>query len=76
MDEFNKFKNNGTAPAETTAWVCMDVPLAILVRAHAASNCNVGLKNNYKWIIIIMNIIKMYFYPITNYSFNYYMILF
>jgi len=26
----------------------MDVPLAILVRAHAASNCNVGLKNNYK----------------------------
>jgi len=24
----------------------MDVPLAILVRAHAASNCNVGLKNN------------------------------
>jgi len=26
----------------------MDVPLAILVRAHAASNCNVGLKNDYK----------------------------
>lgn len=43
LDEFNKFKNNGTAPAETTACVWIDVPLAILVNAQAASNCNVGL---------------------------------
>lgn len=28
----------------TTACVCSEVPEAILVKAHAASNCNEGLK--------------------------------
>lgn len=27
----------------TTAWVCAEVPDAMLVNAHAASNCNEGL---------------------------------
>lgn len=30
----------GTAPASITVFVCMDVPDAMLVNAHAASNCN------------------------------------
>lgn len=55
LDEFNKFKNNGTAPAETTAWVWRDVPLAILVKAHAASNCNVGLRKIKKIRYIIIH---------------------
>lgn len=29
----------GTAPASITVFVCMDVPDAMLVSAHAASNC-------------------------------------
>lgn len=29
----------GTAPDSMTTWVCSDVPEAMLVRAHAASNC-------------------------------------
>ena len=29
----------GTAPAAITVFVCMDVPDAMLVSAHAASNC-------------------------------------
>ena len=28
----------GTAPDSITTWVCSDVPEAMLVRAHAASN--------------------------------------
>lgn len=28
----------------TTAWVCADVPEAMLVRAQAASNCKEGLR--------------------------------
>lgn len=37
-------RKRGTAPAFTTACVCSDVPDAMLVRAHAASNCKFGLK--------------------------------
>ena len=33
----------GTAPESMTMRVWTAVPLAILVNAHAASNCNVGL---------------------------------
>lgn len=31
-------------PAFTTAWVWADVPEAMFVKAHAASNCKEGLK--------------------------------
>ena len=41
-DELSNFKNLGTALAWTTAFVCSDVPDAILVRAHAASNWILG----------------------------------
>ena len=41
--DFNKLRNKGTALASTTAWVCCDVPEAILVKAQAASNCKEGL---------------------------------
>lgn len=41
--ESNKCKKCGTAPAATTACVWGDVPLAMFVKAHAASNCNDGL---------------------------------
>lgn len=33
----------GTAPSPITTLVCSDVPDAMLVRAHAASNCRPGL---------------------------------
>lgn len=29
----------GTAPDSMTTWVCSDVPEAMFVKAHAASNC-------------------------------------
>ena len=35
-------------PALTTACVCADVPEAIFVNAHAASNCNDGLQAELK----------------------------
>lgn len=40
----NNLRNNGTAPECTTAIVCADVPEAMFVKAHAASNCKFGLK--------------------------------
>lgn len=33
----------GRAPSCTTAWVCSDVPDAMLVKAQHASNCSEGL---------------------------------
>ena len=41
--DFSKLRNKGTALASTTAWVCCEVPEAILVKAQAASNCKEGL---------------------------------
>ena len=41
--EESSFTNMGTAPASTTALVWWDVPEAMLVRAHAASNCSLWL---------------------------------
>ena len=38
-------RNQGTAPACTTACVWFEVPEAIFVSAHAASNCKDGLEN-------------------------------
>jgi len=35
-------------PASTTARVCAEVPEAMLVRAHAASNCRDGLAGSLK----------------------------
>lgn len=37
--DFSKLTNFGTAPALATVTVCSDVPDAMLVNAHAASNC-------------------------------------
>lgn len=42
LTSLRKLKN--IIPACTTACVCADVPDAMLVKAHAASNCNAGLK--------------------------------
>ena len=42
----------GTAPHDTTALVCVESPLAILVRAQAASNCSDGLQSKEKFKII------------------------
>lgn len=41
--EDNRRTNRGTAPASTTVLVCCEVPDAILVNAHVASNCIVTL---------------------------------
>lgn len=49
LDGSNKFNNDGTAPAKTTACVWGVVPLVIFVKDHAASNCNDGLNNNNKF---------------------------
>lgn len=43
LEEDKSAKKCGTAPAFTTAWVCSLVPLAILVKAQAASNWRVAL---------------------------------
>ena len=40
----------GTAPASTTTHVCWDVPLAIFVKAQAASNYNIFIPNIYYFI--------------------------
>lgn len=56
FDEFNKFKNNGTAPADTTACVWSEVPLAIFVNAQDASNCSVGLKKTFKYQVYLINL--------------------
>lgn len=42
--ERRRDRKRGTAPAPTTACVCADVPLAIFVSAHAASNWRTGLQ--------------------------------
>mgnify|MGYP006983384700 CR=1 FL=1 len=36
--EFKRLINNGTAPLSTTASVCSELPLQMLVNTHAASN--------------------------------------
>lgn len=41
----------GTAPASMTVFVCRDVPDAMLVSAHAASNCR-GTKCHRKKVIL------------------------
>lgn len=41
-------RKTGTAPACTTLLVCADVPDAMLVRAHAVSNCRITI--NYLWL--------------------------
>lgn len=41
--EWSSFRNKGMAPACTTLLVCSEVPDAIFVNAHAASNCSDGL---------------------------------
>lgn len=46
--ECNNFKNSGIAPADTTLFVCSEVPDAILVSAQAASNCNDGFVSSSK----------------------------
>lgn len=38
----------GMAPPSTTAWVCSEVPEAMLVRAQAASNCKQGWGDNFR----------------------------
>ena len=38
LPDFSSLINLGTAPAFTTALVCSEVPPAIIVRTHAASN--------------------------------------
>jgi len=42
-DDWRSDRKRGTAPAATTACVCADVPLAMFVSAHAASNWRDGL---------------------------------
>ena len=37
-----------TLPASTTAWVCWEVPDAILVRTQAASNCKSEQSSRFK----------------------------
>mmetsp|Transcript_159 Transcript_159/g.264 ORF Transcript_159/g.264 Transcript_159/m.264 type:complete len:207 (-) Transcript_159:13-633(-) len=41
----NNLTNMGTAPTSITTLVCSLVPLAIFVKAHAASNCKAGLSS-------------------------------
>jgi len=45
-DEPRSCTSFGTAPCFTTVFVCSDVPDAMLVSAHEASNCKEGLS---KW---------------------------
>ena len=46
--EAKRLRNSGTALASTTACVCCDVPEAMFVRAHAASNWREGLSEAFK----------------------------
>ena len=46
--EAKRFRNSGTAFASTTACVCCEVPEAMFVRAHAASNWRDGLSEAFK----------------------------
>ena len=41
--ESSRSTHSGSAPAATTTAVCADVPLAMFVSAHSASNCSFGL---------------------------------
>lgn len=43
--EERSWRKRGTAPALTTACVCVDVPEAMFVSAHAASNWSGGLQS-------------------------------
>jgi len=44
-DEPRSCTSFGTAPCLTTVFVCSDVPDAMFVSAHEASNCNDGLEH-------------------------------
>ena len=50
----NSLKRTGTALAFTTCFVCSELPEAMFVNAHAASNCNDGLEVLKNIIIIII----------------------
>lgn len=47
--EVSSATNLGTPPPFTTAFVCSVVPEATFVRAHAASNCRVGLSQHLQY---------------------------
>lgn len=60
-DDFNSCTNFGIAPAFATVNVWADVPEAMLVKAHAASNCRSGLWNRIKNGSEILQKIHLFF---------------